>query len=89
MKLDLKRLTEELEPFTLKTVLSKQLAVAIAALVVGAAVLAASGIGSTLGGAPAIGALGKLKAEYRSGRDAVFGKHSMAFLYAAKKVRLY
>ena len=51
--------------------------------------LAAPGLGTTLGGALAIGALGKLKAKYRSGRDVVFGKHSMAFLYAARKTRLY
>jgi hypothetical protein len=85
----LKKLSEELAPLAFKTVLSKEVAVAIAAPVVGATLLTSSGIGSTLGGALAIGALGKLRAEYRSGRDAVFGKHSMAFLYTAKKVRLY
>jgi hypothetical protein len=86
---DMKKLSEELGPIGWKTVLSKELAVAIVASAVGAGVLASSGIGSTLGGALAIGALGKLRTEYRSARDAVFGKHSMAFLYAAKSVRLY
>jgi hypothetical protein len=89
MTLDLKRLSEELGPLALKTALSKEVAVAIAAPIVGAAVLASSGIGTTLGSALAIGALGKLRAEYRTGRDTIFGKHSMAFLYAAKKMRLY
>lgn len=89
MTLDMKRLYEELAPVAKKTVLSKEVAVAVAAPIVGAAILTSSGIGSLLGGALAAGALGKLRTEYRSARDTVFAKHPMAFLYAAKRARLY
>jgi hypothetical protein len=90
MEIDLGLLLEELAPIGIKTVLSKEVAVAVAASVAGSAVLTSSGIGSVLGGALAVGALGRLRSEYRSARDAVFAKqHPMAFLYAAKRVRLY
>ena len=89
MELDMARLYEELRPIARKTLLSKEVAVAIVAPIVGAAVLASSGIGVPLGGALGALALGKLSVEYRSARDAVFEKHPMAFLYSTKGVRLY
>lgn len=89
MTRDMNRLYEELRPVGRKTLLSKEVAVALAAPLIGATVLTSSGIGSLLGGGLAIGALGKLRTEYRSARDAVFAKHPMAFLYAAQRVRLY
>jgi hypothetical protein len=89
MMLDMRRLFEELAPVGRKTLLSKEVGVAVAAPIVGAAVLTSSGIGSVLGGALAVGALGRLHAEYRSSRDAVFAKHPMAFLYAARTARVY
>ena len=89
MSQDLERLHQELAPIAKKTVLSKEVAVALAAPIVGAATLTSSGVGTILGGALAVGALGKLRTEYRSARDAVLAKHPMAFLYTAKRVRLY
>ena len=89
MTLDLKKLFEELKPVAKKTLLSKEVLVAVAAPFAGAAVLTASGVGSTLGGALAIGALGKLKTDYQAARDSVLGKHPMAFLYKAKRSRIY
>jgi hypothetical protein len=89
MTQDMNRLYEELAPVAKKTLLSKEVAVAIAAPVVGSAILTSTGIGSLLGGALAIGALGKLHTEYRLTRDAAFAKHPMAFLYKAKRFRVY
>jgi hypothetical protein len=89
MTLDMEMLYEELAPVARRTILSKEVAVALAAPVAGAALLTSSGIGVPLGGALAIGALGKLHTEYRSARDAVFSKHPMAFLYRAKRFRVY
>jgi hypothetical protein len=89
MTLDMKLLYEELAPVAQRTILSKEVAVAVAAPVAGAALLTSSGVGLPLGGAFAIGALGKLRTEYRSARDAVFSKHPMAFLYRARRYRVY
>jgi len=89
MTQDLNRLYEELAPVAKKTLLSKEVAVAIAAPVVGSVILTSTGIGSLLGGALAIGALGKLHTEYRLARDAAFAKYPMAFLYKAKRFRVY
>jgi len=85
---DLERLYQDLKPIAKKIVLSKEVAVAFAAPIVGPAIIA-SGVGVLLGGALALGALGKLKVDYASGREAAFLKHPMAFLYAAKGVRFY
>src|SRR5215469_2054461 len=89
MDLDLKGLFEELGPQAKKTIAARDLWIALAVPMAGAAILSASGLGSVLGGALAIGALGKLKIDYAAARDATFKNHSMAFLYAAKGVRLY
>lgn len=89
MQQDLRRLCGELKLNAAKTILSKELAVAVAASVLGSAALVASGVGSVLGGAFGVAALGKLAVEYRSGRNPVLQKHPMAFLYASKGVRLY
>jgi hypothetical protein len=89
MELDKQMLFDELAPVAKKTLLSKETAVAVAASVGGAAVLTSSGIGAPLGGAIAIGALCRLGTEYRSARDAVFARHPMAFLYRAKRFRVY
>jgi hypothetical protein len=89
MMLDMNMLFEELAPVAKKSILSKEVAVAVSASVAGAAVLMSSGIGAPLGGSLAIGALCKLHTEYRSARDAVFAKHPMAFLYRAKRLRIY
>jgi hypothetical protein len=89
MEQDLNRLRAELKLNALKTVLSKEVAVAVAAPLVGSSVLVASGAGSVLGGALGIAALGKLAVEYRSGRNSVLQKHPMSFLYASKGIRLY
>ncbi len=89
MEQDLSRLRDELKLNALKTVLSKEVAVAVAAPVLSITALIASGVGSVLGGAFGIAALGKLAVEYRSSRNTVFQKHPMAFLYASKGIRLY
>jgi hypothetical protein len=89
MEQDLDRLRAELKFNALKAVLSKEVAVAVAAPLAGSAALIASGLGSFLGGALGIAALGKLAVDYRSGRNAVFQKHPMAFLYASKGISLY
>jgi hypothetical protein len=89
MELDMKSLKEELGPLAKKTILSKEVAVAVAAKVAGTAVLTSSGVGALLGGAFAVGALSRLRTEYRAARDATFGRHPMAFLYAAKGVRVF
>jgi hypothetical protein len=88
MHQDLVRLYGELRPLGFKTVLSKEVAVAVIAPIVGSTALIASG-GPILGGVIGVGALGKLATEYKSARDAVFQRHPMAFLYASKGVRLY
>jgi len=87
--LDMAKLYEELRPVGWKMVLSKEVSVAVLASAAGATILTASGVGSILGGAIAVGALGRLYTEYKAARDAVFEKHLMAFLYSAKGVRLY
>jgi hypothetical protein len=89
MQQDLDRLYDELKWTAVKTVLSKEVAVAIAAPLAGSAALIASGAGSILGGALGAAALGKLAVEYRTSRKSVFAKHPMAFLYSGKGVRLY
>jgi hypothetical protein len=89
MTVDMDKLFEELQPVAWKTLLSKEVAVAVAAPIAGAAILTSTGVGSSLGGALALGALVRLRSEYRSARDTVFAKHPMAFLYAAKRARLY
>jgi hypothetical protein len=89
MEQDLARLYDELKLNALTTLLSKEVAVAIAAPLVGSTALVASGAGSILGGALGVAALGKLAVEYRSSRNSVFQKHPMAFLYSSKGVRLY
>jgi hypothetical protein len=89
MKQDLARLLDELKLNAKKTILSKEVAVAIAAPIVGSTALIASGVGSALGGVLGAAALGKVKVEYRSSRNAVFQKHPMAFLYSGKGIRLY
>jgi hypothetical protein len=89
MQQDLDRLYDELKLNAMKTLLSKEVAVAIAAPVVGSTALIASGVGSVLGGALGIAALGKVALEYRTSRNAVFQKHPMAFLYSGKGIRLY
>lgn len=89
MQQDLDRLYDELKLNALKTLLSKEVAVAIAAPIAGTSVLLASGVGTVLGGVLGAGALGKLAVEYRNSRNAVFQKHPMAFLYSSKGVRLY
>jgi hypothetical protein len=74
-----------------KPLLSKEVAVAVAlaATVAGSTVLISSGVGSLLGGALAVGALGALLTEHEAGRATVFSKHPMAFLYSAKEFRIY
>jgi hypothetical protein len=89
MKQDLDRLRDELKLNAMKTLLSKEVAVAVAAPMVGSAALIGSGAGSVLGGFLGAAALGKLGVEYRSSRNAVFQKHPMAFLYSGKGIRLY
>jgi hypothetical protein len=89
MQQDLARLYAELRPLGCKTVLSKEVAVAVVAPILGSTSLIASGVGPILGGAIGIGALGKLAAEYKSSRASVFQRHPMAFLYASKGARLY
>lgn len=89
MQQDLDRLYDELKLNALKTLLSKEVAVAIAAPMVGSTTLIASGVGSVLGGALGIAALGKVAVDYRTSRNAVFQKHPMAFLYSGKGIRLY
>ena len=89
MKRDRDKLYEELAPVAKKTLLSKEVAIAITAPLVGAAVLQSSGIGTLTGGAFAVRALGELYTTYQSNRDAVFARHPMAFVYSAKKFRLY
>ena len=89
MQQDLDRLYDELKLNALKTLLSKEVAVAVAAPVIGSTALIASGVGSVLGGALGIAALGKVAVDYRTSRNAVFQKHSMAFLYSGKGTRLY
>jgi len=89
MQFDMARLYEELRPVAKKTALSRQVAVAVIAPIVGATVLASSGIGVPLGGLLGAGALAKLSVEYRSARDGVFEKHPMAFLYSTQGIRLY
>ena len=73
----------------MKTLLSKEVAVAIAAPIVGSTALIASGVGSVLGGALGVAALGKVAVDYRTSRNAVYQKHPMAFLYSGKGTRLY
>src|SRR5262249_5559648 len=87
--LDMKRLYEELRRVAWKTALAKEVGVALAAPAAGAAILPSSGVGALLGGAFAVGALTRLHTEYRSARATVFAKHPMAFLYSAKRTRLY
>jgi hypothetical protein len=89
MEQDLNRLRAELKLSALKTVLSKEVAVGVAAPILGSTALVASGVGTILGGALGIAALGKLAVEYRTGRNSVFQKHPMSFLYASKGIRLY
>ena len=89
MQQDLDRLYDELKLNALKILLSKEVAVAITAPIVGSTALIASGVGSVLAGAIGIGALGKVAVDYRSSRNAVFQKHPMAFLYSGKGIRLY
>lgn len=89
MQQDLDRLYDELKLNALKTLLSKEVAVAITAPIVGSTVLIASGVCSVLAGTIGIGALGKVALDYRSSRNAVFQKHPMAFLYSGKGIRLY
>jgi hypothetical protein len=89
MKLDMDRLFAELRLTGLKTLLSREVAIALAAPIAGATVFAASGLGSVLGGTLGMAALAKLGVEYRASRNAVFERHPMAFLYAQKGVRLY
>jgi hypothetical protein len=89
MQQDLGRLYDELKLNAAKTLLSKEVAVAIAAPLAGGAALIASGAGLVLGGVIGVAALGKVAVEYRSSRNAVFAKHPMAFLYSSKGVRLY
>lgn len=89
MQQDLVRLYDELKLNAMKALLSKEVAVAITAPVVGSTALIASGVGSMLAGALGVAALGKVAVEYRSSRNAVFQKHPMAFLYSSKGVRLY
>jgi hypothetical protein len=89
MQQDLDRLCDELKLNALKTLLSKEVAVAIAAPVAGSTALLASGVGSVLGGALGLAALGKVAVDYRASRNAVFQKHPMAFLYSGKGIRLY
>ena len=89
MELDKKRLYEELRSAATKTALSKEVAVAVAAPAIGAAILASTGVGVPVGGALAMGALLKLRGEYRSSREAIFAKHPMAFLYSGKQARIY
>jgi hypothetical protein len=89
MQADMDRLRAELRFVALKTVLSKEVAVAITAPLAGSAVLTASGLGSVLGGTLGAAALIKVGAEYRAARNSVLEKHPMAFLYAQKGVRLY
>jgi hypothetical protein len=89
MQQDLARLHDELKLNALKTLLSKEVAVAVTVPVIGSTALIASGVGSVLGGAIGIGALGKVAIDYRSSRNAVFQKHPMAFLYSGKGIRLY
>jgi hypothetical protein len=89
MQQDLDRLHDELKLNALKTMLSKEVAVAITAPIVSSTALIASGVGSVLAGAIGIGTLGKVAVDYRSSRNALFQKHPMAFLYSGKGVRLY
>jgi hypothetical protein len=90
MTRDMQKLHEELAPVARKTLLSKEVAVAVAAPLAGAAILTSTGIGAPLGGIIAAAALLRLRTEYRSARDTVFTKqHPMAFLYTAKKFRVY
>lgn len=89
MEQDLNRLRAELKLNALKTVLSKEVAVGVAAPILGSTALVASGVGTVLGGALGIAALGKLGVEYRSSRNAVLQKHPMSFLYTSKGIRLY
>jgi len=89
MQQDLDRLYDELKINAQRTLLSKEVAVAILAPVIGSTALIASGVGSVAAGALGIGALGKVAVDYRSSRNAVFQKHPMAFLYSGKGIRLY
>lgn len=89
MQQDLDRLYDELKLNAMRTLLSKEVAVAIAAPLVGSTALIASGVGSVLGGALGIAALGKVAIDYRSSRNTVFQKHPMAFLYSGRGIRLY
>jgi hypothetical protein len=83
MKDDLKALQNELRAHGKKTLLSKELAVAVVA---SAGVVVEPVVSSVLG----IGALGKLKVEYREGRNKVLRNHSMSWLYEpSKAIHLY
>ena len=86
---DLARLHDELKLNAMKTLLSKEVAVALAVPIIGSTALIASGVGSVLGGAIGIAALGKVAIDYSGSRNAVFQKHPMAFLYSGKGIQLY
>jgi hypothetical protein len=90
MEFDMARLYEELRPLGKKALLSKEVAVAIIASVVGGgSALASIGLAAPVGGILGALALGKLSVEYSSARAAVFEKHPMAFLYSSENARLY
>ena len=79
----MKALQSELRTHGKKTLLSKELAVAVMA---SAGIVVAPVVSSVLG----IGALGKLKVEYREGRNRVLRNHSMSWLdEPSKAIHLY
>jgi len=89
MENDLLRLQEEMRLTAARTLLTKELAVAAIAPVLGNLDLIASHVDPIYAGLLGVGALGKIAIEYRSARNTVFKSHPMAFLYKAKKRRLY